>query len=545
MKKIYAIMGLFLLTACGGGNNGDYAADGAYYSNSTPTVDYIEGLDVYTSEHRDSFLNMLAMNYRSYAIYNARTSGFPDIGERFAQKAVAAFSGEVPFPENVDDWGITDGRLKMNLEDGYLELMDALRNDGSELFPEIAAEAQAKFDCWVSSSASCQNGTAEECRVRFENALAALKANMAAGGDSSKIVRISTTSNTETGRRTEQARQMKTYYPATTDLRSATAANRTREGVVIVNNVNIPENLINPVPVQPLVFNQNIISNGKEAVMQEPAPVVVVEETREKSCPCTTAACDCAPPVQVIEEKIIPVITDDLVTREEFIEAMLALRAELAAINKRLDGLQTGETTILKVQQIPLEPKQHIMEEIFEVRFDFNKSNIKPEYEALIKKLVDTTRSNKNVKISVIGHTDTKGSQAYNFALGGRRAEAVRQMLIKYGIPQAQIVAVSSGEKDLKVPTGDNVANAENRRVRVVKEEHFTEPAAMPAETTIHINETDFNEYGMPGTTKVRINEGVAYVTDSGTVVQERVMGFPVSGEGGHYTMPRPLSNGN
>ena len=37
----------------------------------TPTVDYIETLDVYSAPHKDSFLNQLAMNYRSYAIYNA------------------------------------------------------------------------------------------------------------------------------------------------------------------------------------------------------------------------------------------------------------------------------------------------------------------------------------------------------------------------------------------------------------------------------------------------------------------------------------------
>ena len=49
-------------------------------------------------------------------------------------------------------------------------------------------------------------------------------------------------------------------------------------------------------------------------------------------------------------------------------------------------------------------------------------------------------------------------------------------MLIKYGIPQSQIVAVSAGKNDLKVQTGPNVKNAENRRVRVVKEQTFTEP---------------------------------------------------------------------
>ena len=63
---------------CAGSNrDGDYI--------STPSVDYVEGLDVYSAPHKDSFLNQLAMNYRSYAIYNARTSGYPEVGELFAQ----------------------------------------------------------------------------------------------------------------------------------------------------------------------------------------------------------------------------------------------------------------------------------------------------------------------------------------------------------------------------------------------------------------------------------------------------------------------------
>jgi len=81
----------------------------------------------------------------------------------------------------------------------------------------------------------------------------------------------------------------------------------------------------------------------------------------------------------------------------------------------------------------------------------------------------------------VVGHTDTAGSSDYNYALGGRRAEAVQKMLIQYGIPSSQIIAVSAGEEDLKVQTPNNTPNAENRRVRVVKEVHYTEmPKAAP-----------------------------------------------------------------
>lgn len=80
------------LAACAGSNG-----DNAYMPIETPTVDYIETLDVYSAPHQDSFLNQLAMNYRSYAIYNARTSGYPDMGELFAQKPWLHFRANYRF----------------------------------------------------------------------------------------------------------------------------------------------------------------------------------------------------------------------------------------------------------------------------------------------------------------------------------------------------------------------------------------------------------------------------------------------------------------
>ncbi|HNY25381.1 MAG TPA: OmpA family protein [Alphaproteobacteria bacterium] len=429
-NKYYVLLSVLLLTACAGTDKNVQNTPVA-----TPTVDYVESLDVYSAPHKDSFLNQLAMNYRSYAIYNARTSGHPDMGEIFAQKAVAAFSGELPFPESLDNWKIIDEKTSFEFHNEYNKLLDALKNDASENNPEVAAEAQAKFDCWLSATASEQTATANECHDRFVKAMAALNCD-------GKTVQTKTETKES---KIVKSQVAETYYPETDKMSAMNGVGRERESVIIVNNVNIPEHLINPVPVQPMIFNQNIYSNDKSTDAS-------TEET--------------------------PTVGEEMVSRDEFINMMMAMRSELTAINSRLDKMQeaSGEKTILKVQQIPLEPKQHVMEEIFEVRFDFNKATIKPEYQDLIRKLATATQENKNIKVSVIGHTDTAGSSSYNYALGGRRAEAVQKMLVKYGIPATQIVSVSAGEKDNKVTTGDNTPNAENRRVRVVKEVHYTEP---------------------------------------------------------------------
>lgn len=400
-----------------------------------PAVEYVEQLNVESAPHQDSFLNQLAMNYRSYAIYNARTSNYPDVAELFAQKAIGAFSGETPFPESLENWRVDDDSERFEIYTAYNDLLGQLNSDAAQEQPQLAAEAQAKFDCWISATASGQNATAQECRNRFVATLQALK-DCAEG----KVVGPT---RVKSENLTPKVAEEK-YYPETRRLNAMAGTSRSRDGVVIVNNVNIPGNLIQtaPVPQQPMIFNQNIYGGDESLGGGEEFDA-------------------------------------DYVSRDEFVEMMMAMREELAAINARLDNVNkapvSNDKTIIKVQQIPLEPKQHVMEEIFEIRFDFDKATIKPEYEDLIRKLAATTQANKNVKVSVVGHTDTAGSSAYNYALGGRRAEAVQKMLIEYGIPASQIIAVSAGEEDLKVPTPNNTPNAENRRVRVVKEVHYTE----------------------------------------------------------------------
>lgn len=497
VTRLIMMAGVVALAACNQANNYEYTGPVA-----TPTVDYVESLDVYSAPHKDSFLNQLAMNYRSYAIYNARTSGYSEMGELFANKAVSAFSGDVPFPETLENWPVENEQEAFELSNAYNDLMEQLKNDASYLNPELAAEAQAKYDCWLSATASGQFATAQQCRDRFNKTMAALRDCQ--GGKIVKKQAVSETCTEETCSESVTAivEKTQTYYPDTRKM--MIARGDAREGVIIVNNVNVPEHLINPVPVQPLVFNQNIYGGDKtinKAQKSTPNGIVVVAETQGEcqvcqECP-TCAECDQCNQQPAPE---IPQVGDELVSREEFINMMMAMRAELAAINARLDELQAaaGEKTMIKVQQIPLEPKQHVMEEVFEVRFDFNKSVIKPEYQELIKKLASATQENKNIKVSVVGHTDTMGTSNYNYALGGRRAEAVQKMLIEYGIPSSQIVAVSAGEEDLAVPTPDNTPNAENRRVRVVKEVHYTEEAK-PVPMEISVEEVSVGECGEYG----------------------------------------------
>lgn len=506
LSRVIAAASVVMVTGCAHNSSSNDVGYGA-----TPTVDYVERLDVYSAPHKDSFLNQLAMNYRSYAIYNAQTSGYPEIGELFAQKAVAAFSGELPFPENLDNWPVDGEQESFELYTAYNQLMEQLKNDADETNPELAAEVQAKFDCWVSAASTGQTATAAQCRDRYYKSITALR-----DCNGGRVVKkaVSVDNNTVVATTGVERGAAGKYYADTRSLSAMRGAATAREGVIIVNNVNVPEHLINPVPVQPLVFNQNIYggdktvtknangNNSNNSMSMDWNGVTSECKGCDKGCESECNKCCDKEQPELAEE--IPMIGDQLVSRDEFINMMMAMRAELIEINERLDKIQaqsanaSGEKTVIKVQQIPLEPKQHVMEEVFEIRFDFDKAIVKPEYEDLIQKLASATQANKNIKVSVIGHTDTKGSSSYNYALGGRRAETVQKMLVKYGIPASQIVAVSAGEEDLAVQTGDNVANAANRRVQVIKEVHYTEDAP-GAPISVEVQEYSDENCGMYG----------------------------------------------
>jgi iron complex outermembrane receptor protein len=102
------------------------------------------------------------------------------------------------------------------------------------------------------------------------------------------------------------------------------------------------------------------------------------------------------------------------------------------------------------------------------VFFDFNKSDLSPQ----ATEIVDTAAKNagpaKVTQLTVTGHTDTVGSDAYNMRLSRRRAESVAAQLEKDGIPSSEIEIVAKGKRDLLVPTGDGVREPQNRRVQIV-----------------------------------------------------------------------------
>jgi len=102
------------------------------------------------------------------------------------------------------------------------------------------------------------------------------------------------------------------------------------------------------------------------------------------------------------------------------------------------------------------------------IYFDFDSSEIRPEYASVIASHARRLASNVTLTVRLEGHTDERGSREYNIALGERRAQAVRRALLLQGAGENQVATVSYGEERPAVDGMTEEAWAENRRVEIV-----------------------------------------------------------------------------
>jgi OmpA-OmpF porin, OOP family len=101
------------------------------------------------------------------------------------------------------------------------------------------------------------------------------------------------------------------------------------------------------------------------------------------------------------------------------------------------------------------------------LKFEFNKADLRPEDRELLSRIAGIILTSHDYTISVNGHTDDVGSVAYNQTLSERRAQAVRDYLVKAGLPPG-IVSVEGHGKSLPLVKGtSDAARAKNRRVEL------------------------------------------------------------------------------
>lgn len=113
----------------------------------------------------------------------------------------------------------------------------------------------------------------------------------------------------------------------------------------------------------------------------------------------------------------------------------------------------------------PIEVVESVRVEL-DVKFDFNKSDVKQDSQADIQSLADFMKQYPQTTTTVEGHTDAVGSDAYNQALSERRANAVRDVLVnQHGIDSSRVSSVGYGESRPVADNDSESGRAINRRV--------------------------------------------------------------------------------
>jgi outer membrane protein OmpA-like peptidoglycan-associated protein len=100
--------------------------------------------------------------------------------------------------------------------------------------------------------------------------------------------------------------------------------------------------------------------------------------------------------------------------------------------------------------------------------FDWGKPDIRSDDQAVLDQAVAAWRTSPGSRLTLSGHTDRSGSAAFNLAASRKRAQMVRDQLVKRGVPAGSISVAAYGEERPLVPTEDGVREVQNRRVEII-----------------------------------------------------------------------------
>ncbi|MDK9709426.1 MAG: OmpA family protein [Desulforhopalus sp.] len=111
---------------------------------------------------------------------------------------------------------------------------------------------------------------------------------------------------------------------------------------------------------------------------------------------------------------------------------------------------------------------QPLAPESFLLYFQFNSNELTDDSKKLVGDILAAIKKRQSRDISIIGHTDRKGSDDYNRRLSLERAQLVHDILRKEKVSAEDMTIIYHGEGNPLIPTADNVAEPKNRRVEVM-----------------------------------------------------------------------------
>ena len=125
-----------------------------------------------------------------------------------------------------------------------------------------------------------------------------------------------------------------------------------------------------------------------------------------------------------------------------------------------------NEDSLPEHNQMSSIPEEHLIRQhIF--NFAYNEYDVGDSDRFSLDEHADYLMNNRNVRIRIEGHTDPRGSESYNFKLGKKRAESVRDILLSKGVSPSQIDIISFGKTKLISSNMGESAYQRNRRCEI------------------------------------------------------------------------------
>jgi outer membrane protein OmpA-like peptidoglycan-associated protein len=136
-----------------------------------------------------------------------------------------------------------------------------------------------------------------------------------------------------------------------------------------------------------------------------------------------------------------------------------------SARKRELDRMQEALGRIAETSRTPLGMVVNLGEDKF--LFEFDKADLKPDNRELLSRIAGVLLASHGYRIQIYGHTDDVGDDQYNQQLSERRAQAVRDYLVKAGVPEDIIESKGFGKTSPRVEAKTNDARRKNRRVEI------------------------------------------------------------------------------
>ena len=192
------------------------------------------------------------------------------------------------------------------------------------------------------------------------------------------------------------------------------------------------------------------------------------------------------PAAEAIGDQGLQSGTVEVVTGPDQDSLDAANRAAAAADLARADSLEQARLAAARSASASADTAARMSAALREelagmIHFDFDLAQVQPEDRATLDRKATILTANPTVRLRIAGACDDRGSDAYNVALGSRRAAAAKQYLIERGIDAGRLDEVSSGESSPIDPGQNEAAWVQNRRAEfevVSGDDALTAPVA-------------------------------------------------------------------